>query len=157
MPYSKPITFRRLLNAPLDEPDLMPPRQPGVYVVTQHEWAGGEDPPHGDVVYVGKTSTGGLLYRVTQLMADAIGFTGAGEETGSKNSYFHSGARNIWLASREGILPDPRTLHISWNADVCPACEETRLYNEHKSSKGFLCKSAPPGCGHVSHLATRER
>lgn len=153
MPYSKAITFGRLLNAPIDEQDLIPPRLAGVYVVTQHEWPGAEDPPYGDVVYVGKTLSGGLLYRITQLMADAIGFTAAGEAAGSKNSYFHVGGRSIWLAFRKGDLRDPRTLFVSWSADVCPAYEETRLYNQHKNSKGFLCKSVPPACPHVSHLA----
>ena len=137
----------------LTSKDLIPPRLAGVYVVTQHEWQGAEDPPYDDVVYVGKTLSGGLLSRITQLMADAIGFTAAGEAAGSKNSYFHVGGRSIWLAFRKGNLPDPRTLFVSWSADVCPACEETRLYHQNKNGKGFLGKSAPPACPHVSHLA----
>jgi len=146
MPFSKPITFRRLLNAPIDEPNLIPPRKPGVYVVTQHDWPGGGDPPDGDVVYVGETSRAKdphLLYRVAGLVADAIGFTGEG--IGSKNSYYHSGGNSIWNATKDKILKgDPRDLYISWRSDGCGACEENRLVEHHKTTGSpiFLTKQS---------------
>jgi hypothetical protein len=148
MPFSKPIAFRRLLNAPIDEPNLLPPRQLGVYVVTQHDWPGVEDPPAGDVVYVGRTTA--LLYRIIVLITDAIGFTGEGK--GSGNSYYHSGGHNIWEERNRKLGGlDPRTLYVSWKSDCCEACEEIRLHEKHKNDQSFVAVGTPPRCTISGH------
>ncbi len=78
MPYTKPITFRQLLFAPIDKPTSIPPRSPGVYIVTLHDWRGDESPFEKTIVYFGRAEQGKephLLYRIAGLLSDAIGFT----------------------------------------------------------------------------------
>ncbi len=148
MPFSKPITFRTFLTAPIEAETLMPPRQAGVYVVTRKEWDGGGNPPENDVVYVGRTTA--LLYRTIVLVTDAIGFTGQGK--GSANSYYHSGGHNIWEAWKEKRLSrDPRTLYLSWNTDCCEACEEIKLYEQCRKNECFVGVATPPRCNISGH------
>lgn len=159
MPYSKPITIQRLLNAPIDEPDLLPPRRPGVYLVTLKEWAGGKKLPSDGVIYVGQTSKGDdpqLLYRIAGLLMDATGFS---EEPDKRGGFFHSGGHSIWRAFKEGSLVDPRKLYISWNSECCPVCEENRVYRQFKSPNrnGFLGKSTPPKCLIKEHLLAHAK
>jgi hypothetical protein len=78
-------------------------------------------------VLVGKTEKGDaeLLYRMTGLVLDAIGITGAGTLSGTKYSFFHKGGRDIFL--RYGNA-DASKLLVTWRDSVCPSCEEHRIY-----------------------------
>lgn len=70
---------------------LLPPRKPGCYGVWHSDFHGSE-PQVSDkdqIVLVGKIERTGaeLLYRVTCLVLDAIGMTGAGNKPGTKYSF----------------------------------------------------------------------
>lgn len=157
--YSKPIKFKRLLAAPLDERELAPPRKPGVYIVGLREWSRAEDIPARDLVWFGRTDRGDahLLFRVAGLLADAIGFS---SEPGRGRGYFHGGGHKIWRAHMTGSpypIRDPRDLYISWTSDECPACEENRLYDAYSQQNcpHILNKIRPPKC--PRHLALTPR
>jgi hypothetical protein len=107
----------------------LPPRKPGCYSVWHSDFDGPapQDSDKDQIVLVGKTESTGaeLLYRVTCLVLDAIGMTGAGNKPGTKYSFFYKGGRDIFL--HHGNVAARKPL-VTWRDDVCPSCEEHRIY-----------------------------
>jgi hypothetical protein len=153
--WSKPITLGEYYDSPpITGKDILPPRSPGIYAACLKK----PDPvrgPHEDdeVLYVGTTYRGTgpeLLFRVSGLIFDALGFTGEGNKSGSARSYFHSGGREIYLYCQKEKKP-LKSIFIFWKAkdqSFCPACEEHSLYQRFKGRPTFLNKQTPPSCPH---------
>ena len=127
MPYSPRITIEDYVMSMLRlDMAKLPPRKPGCYGVWLSDFAGNEPQPSDKdkLVWVGKTDDG-LLYRVTGCVLDAIGITGAGPLSGTEHSYFHVGGREIFLKHGNAKA---RLLLLTWRDDICPSCEEYRIY-----------------------------
>lgn len=126
---------------------LLPSRKPGCYSAWYSDFQGLEPPASAkdEIVLVGKTEKGDaqLLYRVTQLVMEAIGMTGAGTLPGNKYSFFHTGGRDIFLAyGNTGATK----LLITWRDDVCPSCEEHRIYTLFRDGKRLLNRQKISPC-----------
>lgn len=142
MGYSPRLTIENYVRAMLRaDYQLLPPRKPGCYSVWHADFQG-SDPPvsaKNEIVYVGKTEKcrAELLYRVTELVLDAIGKTGAGNLSGNKHSFFHTGGRDIFLYYRNAGATN---LLVTWCDHVCPSCEEHRVYTLFAGGSRLLNK-----------------
>ena len=95
-----------------------------------------------------------LLYRVSSLVFDALGYTCDGKESDSEFAYFHSGGRKIWLYCQQHGLDPREAVFLSWRTTetCCPAFEELQLYKLLKSQKPrFLNSRKPPPCRDPEH------
>jgi hypothetical protein len=93
--WSTPIQVKEYLRLPLKSPQLVPPREPGIYAAGLQYW-NGESQGGQRILSIGVTTKGKdphLLYRVSQLVLKALGFT---DSLVSKIPYYHPGGRNIW-------------------------------------------------------------
>jgi hypothetical protein len=126
---------------------LLPPRRPGCYSVWYADFQGLVPPASAknEIVLVGKTERGPaeLLYRVTGLVVDAIGITGSGTLSGTKYSFFHKGGRDIFLSYGNA---DATKLLVTWRDDVCPSCEEHRIYALFADGRRLLNQQKVPPC-----------
>jgi len=135
VPYTPRITIEAYVMTMLSaDAQLLPPRKPGCYSVWSADFTGDEprSTDMGNIVWVGKADKTGLLYRVTGLVLDAIGITGAEARPGSKYSYYHVGGRAIFLGYGNQRA---RELLLAWCDDVSPPVEERRIYNMWKEWK----------------------
>lgn len=155
--WSTPLRLEDYYAAPpITGSGNLPPREPGVYVASLDPISPQQGPTSGDrVLYVGTTYRGSqpdLLFRVSSLVFDALGYTGDGSEPGSKHAYFHSGGRKIWLHCQR-CGHDPRMVFLSWQTaqDCCPAHEERCLYQLLKGQPQFLNVQGPWRCLDGNH------
>lgn len=154
--WSTPVRVKDYYAAPpVTNSRILPPRMAGVYVATLKPISPGKGPSvHDLVLWVGITDRGQpeLLYRVSGLVFDARGYTGAGNNPVSNHAYFHNGGRKIWLHCQQNG-PDPRKIFLSWQTrdTCCPPFEEARLYQLLKGQRQFLNSRRPPGCRDGNH------
>ena len=96
--WSNPISIGDYYQAPpITGSTLLAPRAPGVYVASLKPFPRSSGPSiEHDVLYVGTTLKGSqpeLLFRVSGLVFDALGYTCEGDEEDSEFAFFHSGGR----------------------------------------------------------------
>jgi hypothetical protein len=166
--WTTPIPVAEYLPAPLLSPNISPPRKPGLYAAGLRRWVG-EPKPHEGIMYVGITTKGepSLLFRVSLLVLESIGFTGENlipvkPKRARWVSYYHTGGAKIWRYCTDPQFPkrkpndpfvqrDPHhEVFISWRPEdsgFCAACEEGRLYGLLKGEPQFLNDIKPPPCG----------
>ncbi|MGH7813373.1 MAG: hypothetical protein ACREQI_05155 [Candidatus Binataceae bacterium] len=155
MEYSQRMTIENYVKAMLRADDVsLPPRKRGCYSVWAADFNGTE-PQSSDgnnIVLVGKTEgrqeEGSLLYRVSGLVLDAIGITGEGTLPGTSHSYFHKGGRDIFLNYGN---EEARKLLITWCDDVCPSCEEHRIYTMFQGGSQLLNEQRVGPCRNPQH------
>jgi hypothetical protein len=150
MGYSPRITIEDYVMAMLrNDSAKLAPRKPGCYTVWLADFRGSEPQTSDKIVYVGKTEAGDaeLLFRVAQLVLDAIGITGKGTVSSSKHSFFHSGGREIFLKHGNAKARD---LLVGWRDDGCPSCGEYRIYQMFSNSAGLLNRKKVSLC-HKRH------
>jgi hypothetical protein len=76
--WTKPISIADYLSAPVSNPVLMPRFESGIYAAGLRQWSG-KPKPGNEILWVGSTAKGKdpeLLYRVSLLVLESIGFTG---------------------------------------------------------------------------------
>lgn len=118
--------------------NLWPPAGSGVYVVTEHGWAGDSTPPIiAGVLYVGKGNGikgDQLRKRVGDLIIDLCGYF---DEVTGHHTFPHK-YRERYPSG------DPMNLCLSWAESDCAACDENKLYDEFKN--GLLNVKRPSKC-----------
>lgn len=126
--YSSSITFEEFWTAIFNgDKSVLPPYwKEGTYVVFE------EATPR----YIGRKyiewKRGGLLGRTSDLVIEAFGITGDGTDPKSDDAYFHAGGRSIFLHfQNNGGNAAVRNLMLVWRDDVCPKCEEYRIYTKY--------------------------
>jgi len=106
-----------------------------------------------------------LLYRVSQLVLEGIGFIGVDlsptKPRGRRwETYYHPGGAKIWRYCRNPNFPlrkphdpfiqrDPTDVFIAWCVEsdkCCPVCDERRLFDDLKGEPQFLNTSRPQAC-----------
>ena len=123
MAWSVPLKIIDYLSDPARQQHLRPPETPGVYVISERCWAGAEPAKSAGVLYVGQS--GYLRYRIGQLSADMLGFTG--DNPGYSGSYYHSGGHQIWHHCLGHNAP-AHLLYFAWYANChCLDCAEIGL------------------------------
>jgi hypothetical protein len=123
MSWSNPLKIADYLSDPAGQHYLRPPEAPGIYVIPERLWAGSEPAKRDGVLYVGQSAY--LGYRVGQLLADILGFTG--DDPGYSGSYYHSGGHQIWQHCLRH-KPPAHLLYIVWYANChCLDCAEIGL------------------------------
>jgi len=131
--YGSPITFEKYWAAILNgDKAILPPYWKAVtYMVfegTTQRYVGRQ--------YIDQRR-GGLLGRTNDLVIEAFGITGDGADPKSGNAYYHSGGRLIFLHFQKyGGNAAVRKLLLVWrDDDVCPKCEEYRIYSKYDGGK----------------------
>jgi len=164
--WTNPIPISEYLAAPRKDPRLLPPRSPGIYAAGLRHWSG--EPKRGEaILYVGITTAtdASLLYRVSQLVLEGIGFIGVDlsptKPRGRRwETYYHPGGAKIWRYCRNPNFPlrkphdpfiqrDPTDVFIAWCVEsdkCCPVCDERRLFDDLKGEPQFLNTSRPQAC-----------
>jgi hypothetical protein len=142
--YGSPITFEKYWTAILSgDKSILPPYwKAGTYMVFE-----GTVPRYVGRQHIDKRR-GGVLGRTNDLVIEAFGITGDGVDPRSDNAYYHAGGRLIFLHFQNyGGNVAVRNLRLAWRDDVCPNCEEYRIYTQYdggKNSSPLLNKPVYP-------------
>jgi hypothetical protein len=130
--YSSPITFEEFWTAIFNgDKSMLPPYwKEGTYMAFE-----GAIPRYIGRQYI-ESKRGGLLGRTSDLVIEAFGITGDGTDPKSDDAYFHPGGRSIFLHFQNiGGNAAVRNLTLVWRDDVCPKCEEYRIYMKYNGGK----------------------
>jgi hypothetical protein len=168
--WVNPQKIRDLLEGCTLDPSLLPPREAGVYLVTEKAWdtsVNREDLwtalHEASPLYVGSGRNERLRTRVGELLTDVFGFyvrglrarDNEGIETGTGH---HPGGKllNLWCWLQR---KKPGDLLIAWAAagDECVLCLEREIF--WRLEDRLVNKNCPPdGCGcDVPYIRPRKK